>query len=358
MATFAGSGDAAPWTASRAASRTASQSRPSTSTSTGATSTATAAAAATASEALGRCFPISIFFHLLTKLDAPIFQFKGMNDFLARIASVKQGPTPESLTPDCVEFRDVSPENSDEIKKKAGQEGQAVGRFFYLADTRLLIITLATDPHEELHRFIYRHIDRQAVTMGLPDELRSVGERKAPGQGKSSGESDSNFFPTSQRSRQDWPSFVIEAGYSQSDNLAREKARWWLRESNYTVNLVLVVRMNLSQRTIWIEKWKGMQPPVYTGPAARSRTALPGPPPPLAPGRDGNRIVITRLPGITDIHPARFNPASYQVARGNLQIDFEDLFDRAAQPPLEADIILNAACLQRFAVSCWKGVHD
>ena len=175
-----------------------------------------------------------------------------MKDFLARIASVGQGPTPKSLTPDCVEFRDVSPENFNKIGKKAGQEGEAVGRFFYFADARLLIITLVTHPHEHLHLFIDCEVAGQARDMGIHKELGSVGTYKALGQAGSSGESDSNFFPELQRSaaRGDWPSVVIEAGYSQTEKAARLRAERWLRQSNYIINLILLVRIELSQRMI------------------------------------------------------------------------------------------------------------
>jgi len=277
---------------------------------------------------------------------------------LAQIASIRQG---SSLTPDCVEFSHVSPESFHEIEREAGQEGQEIGRFFYLADARFLIVTLTTHPHEQLHRFIFTKIVQQAAVMGLPEELASSGEYKAPGGSK--GESDSNFLPRSQRPAPDsWPSVVIEAGYSQTEDSAKAKADWWLRQSNYAVNLVLLIKMEMSQRKIWIEKWKGVSPPVCTGPTTRSRATAPaGPPPagppPRQPGRVGNRIVITRRPGITDTYPQRFDPASYNVARGNLRIEFGDLFCRPAQPPQEADIILDTAFLRRFAVSCWGRVH-
>ena len=70
--------------------------------------------------------------------------------------------------------------------------------------------------------------------MGLEEELCSVRKRKAQGLvGESGGEGDLNFLPGSQRSaaRKDWPSVVIEAGYSQSEESLRVKAGWWLRES-------------------------------------------------------------------------------------------------------------------------------
>jgi hypothetical protein len=194
--------------------------------------------------------------------------------------------------------------------------------------------------------------------MGLREELRSVGKRKAQALvGESSGEGDSSFLPRSQRSaaRSDWPSVVIEAGHSQSEESLRVKAGWWLRESNFDVKVVLLIKMHVAQRRIVIEKWQGVPPIGYQGPVTRSRSYAP-PLPPLEP-RSVQRIDITRAANITDVHPQRFNPASYNVAGGNLQIEFDHLFLRPAQPPREADIVLDVACLQRFAVACWETVH-
>jgi hypothetical protein len=277
-----------------------------------------------------------------------------LKDFLAQIVRIQAS---SRLYPDCVQVRDISTDNFHEIEKRAGQEGRAVGLFFYLADARLLIVTLPTDPHEELHRFIYTEIKGQARDMGLAFEIGSVGTRKAPAAlgGESSGESDSNFFPHLQRSASsgDWPSVVIEAGHSYTYDSLKAKASWWLRESNYTVRLVLLVKMEIRRREIWIEKWKGLPLLGYGGPVTRSRSSLP-----LEPRQISSRVTVSRAAGITDAHPNRFNPASYNIARGNLQIDFEYLFCRPAQAPGEADININMTGLRQFAVNCWRKVHD
>ncbi len=119
------------------------------------------------------------------------------------------------------------------------------------------------------------------------------GRREVPTSDGGACESDSSFVPISRLGPKAWPSFVIEAGYSQTEESLRLKADWWLRKSNYAVKLVLLVKMEVNRQTIWLEKWKGMPPqPDYHGPIIRSRSA----PLPLEPRFEGSRtscIVIS-----------------------------------------------------------------
>ncbi len=282
----------------------------------------------------------------LPRLRPLVFQFQSIADLFACIRLVQHDPTP----PDSVEFRGVFPGEFKEIDTAIQEAGRKF-RLFYLASRKCLIITLIVDAHEQLHRPLHVYIMSQAATMNLPFELVSVGRREIP-TGESS-EADSSFLPTSQRTApNDWPSFVIEAGYSQSEEALKVKANWWLTKSHFAVKLVLLVKMEVNRRTIWMEKWKGMPPPVYHGPMTRSRSA----PPPLEPRCVGSRIIITRAPGITDTHPDRFNSTSYNVARGDLRIEFNDVFLRPPQPPREQDFVFGAAYLQAYAASCWRVV--
>lgn len=128
----------------------------------------------------------------------------------------------------------------------------------------------------------------------LSEDFLYSGRYKAPTQSRGECQGDTSYLPSSQRSAPagDFPSLVIEASHSQSEASLRNKAGWWLRQSNYTVKLVFIAKMELNQRSIWIEKWKGIpQPPAYQALVTRSRASLPLRP--IEPGHAGPRINIT-----------------------------------------------------------------
>ncbi len=113
-------------------------------------------------------------------------------------------------------------------------------RLFYLAELQLLIITIPTAVHESLHAFLYTKFDRQLGELGLvaqwiPKQSSSFSF------GGSSAESDSSGGPRDTRGRgSNWPTLVIESGYSQSWPSLRLKMRWWFGASAGQVSFLLL----------------------------------------------------------------------------------------------------------------------
>lgn len=255
-----------------------------------------------------------------------------------------------NTTGDCLTVRGISWEDFAKIEQERDASGRKF-RLFHFADSKLLIITVPTFPHETLHRRLDDIIFSQALQMGLGDEWQCQGAttfRPTNGAG-AGGEGDSSRRPRSQRPLpRDWPTLVIEAGMSQTLNGLRDKMRWWFRASNHAVKIVLLAKLEQHQQRVILEKWKEVPTnPSRPGPTTRAATALG---PDCAQG-----ITITRAVGITDTDPNRFNPASYVVISGALRLDFVDLFLR--QPAQgEGDIIITVPQLQDYAAWVWRAV--
>ncbi|KAF8742516.1 hypothetical protein AX14_003915 [Amanita brunnescens Koide BX004] len=245
---------------------------------------------------------------------------------------------------DALMIQHVSPQDFFHISSERERQGRKFRLSLYSADTQVLIITIPTRPHEMLHAYLDDDIFIAVIEMGLRDFKRvgstTYSEMDADGQMMSRGEGDSCRVPSSREHAGDFPTLVIEAGYTQSWPSLIDKANWWFKASRYDVKIVLLVKMNQRAGRIDIEKWKGVPVP-QPGATTRSRTQ----PKALQPTRVDS-IRITRVPGT--------NPAVYNVT-GPLQLEFVDLFLRQ---PLdgEHDVVLDIADLQRYANGVWTGV--
>jgi hypothetical protein len=100
-----------------------------------------------------------------------------------------------------------------------------------------------------------------ARSMGLlRQEFCSVGSakytRSLRGNQRTSKEADGCWINLFLRNgATDWPSLVIEAGYSQSMASLRSAARWWISRGQGQVRIVLILGIKVATRTIKIEKW-------------------------------------------------------------------------------------------------------
>ena len=75
-------------------------------------------------------------------------------------------------------------------------------------------------------------------------------------------EGDSAFKPLSIRPREaDWPTIVLEAGWSESLTRLRLDAHFWLEDSGGDVKIVLLFSIGRTARTMIIEKWENRPVP-------------------------------------------------------------------------------------------------
>ena len=73
--------------------------------------------------------------------------------------------------------------------------------------------------------------------------------------GVRSKEVDESIIPST-RSPGQWPSLVIEMGYSESLSHLRIEAAWWLENSQGATRMVIIFRLKRDPNSIWIEVWK------------------------------------------------------------------------------------------------------
>lgn len=217
-----------------------------------------------------------------------------------------------------------------------------------------MFITIPTLEHEVGHSFLSSFIVIHMAYMGMGPE-RWVGHMattqtpEGGGSGDGGEEGDSSWIPLPERDARDWPTLVIESGRSQSLRSLREKMMWWFRDSNHKVQIVLLVKLSMTGRTIIIEKYtEGVAPqgaPV-TGPAraalVSSRAKLRGQLDPIL------RQSVEIVPN------ANTNPVTYSVTRGALSLEFALLRLRPAVPRHgEHDIVFTEDTLQGYAAVVW-----
>jgi hypothetical protein len=219
-----------------------------------------------------------------------------------------------------------------------------------------MIITIPTAEHEGLHRGLDDWLRDDAVSIGLRGEFFSIGsttfmDKDANGNIISEGEGDSCRKPRSMRTNaHHYPTLVIETSWSQTLEKLREKARWWFDKSNGDVKIVLLVKSSLGSNHIRIEKWK-LAPAASRQGATTTRAAA------VMTPQCVYVIEIARAAGIGNAHPNRFDPASYVVTGGPLQLEFIDIFLRQPIPPGERDLILGNTTLQEYAADFWGAMQ-
>jgi len=52
----------------------------------------------------------------------------------------------------------------------------------------------------------------------------------------------------------DWPTLVVEPGYSESLNHVRDDMRWWFSESKHDVKIVILAKFDHRRRCILLER--------------------------------------------------------------------------------------------------------
>ncbi|KAL2753765.1 hypothetical protein ACRALDRAFT_1065025 [Sodiomyces alcalophilus JCM 7366] len=281
-------------------------------------------------------------------LPPPEFPYAGIKDLLEKLSNVEG---------DTVTFRGVSDKDFNQIYSAREKLGRKFRLSLYTSESQLLLISIPTLKHERLHAQLNAHIERLLLKIQLEDELICTGKTDYrqldhAGNRKAQGEGDASRKPISLRPEEDdFPTLVIEAGYTQTWPSLRNKARWWFTASNFDVKIILLIKMSLQSPDIDIEKWKAEK---STRPGMTTRAMAAQAQPVLSPVCV-QTIAITRAPGLSLNDPRRFIPSSYRVTSGLLRLEFEDLFLRDPRPG-EGDLILGTTELQSFAASVWRSL--
>ncbi|RFU30801.1 hypothetical protein B7463_g5544, partial [Scytalidium lignicola] len=279
-------------------------------------------------------------------LQGPIsFSYTGIVDLLNWIDNTAN----DSLT-----IRGVSRTEYKKIYSRSESRG-GFNVSMYIADAKLLIITIPKGGHERVHGLLDDHILVRVVNMNLVYDWDRVGattycRMNNAGNIDTAGEGDSARKPLSQRpGGNDFPTLVIEGGYSQSLASLRAKARWWFTTSNHHVKVVLIAKVYKDNGNIVIELWKEL--PIQRQGAMTTRASVVASMSPQCI----HTINISRANGIVPGHANIYLPGSYNVGNAPLRLLFTDLFLRNPVGT-EGDIILSAANLQQFAAMVWRSI--
>ena len=138
-------------------------------------------------------------------------------------------------------FRPVT--TDDLLKIERARENGKIDRGIRLThyvDWDILILKVPTVKHEAAHGTFSDQLFGEAALMGLRWELFNLGatKYKTPHMSK---EGDSSFKPRSMRPlKTDWPTIVIQSGWSESLTKLRQDARRWLENSGGSVKIVLL----------------------------------------------------------------------------------------------------------------------
>ncbi|KAH0533045.1 hypothetical protein TsFJ059_001662 [Trichoderma semiorbis] len=246
----------------------------------------------------------------------------------------------------------VSPRAFEGIYSAREAEHRKFRCSLYTAETQMLIITIPTLYHEAAHQHLQDEMSFARAAMGLRRDWLYGGsatfKQMAGDTVVTSGEGDSVGGPKSMRpSEDDWPTLVVEVGFSQTLASLRIKAYWWFSASNYEVKIVLLVKLNGPKESILIEQWTAHQPDRHGATMTRAAATLRP--------RCIQSITITRDPTIHDAHPDRLSNSRYVVQGGPLRLAFTGLFLRQPTPgSMEGDMIINDETLREIALATWR----
>ena len=217
----------------------------------------------------------------------------------------------------------------DLLKIERGRERGKIGR-----GVNILILKVPTIEHEVTHRNFCKELVISAAGMGLQREFFALGATVFKTT-RVSKEGDSAYKPLSIRPRKgDWPTIVLESGWSESLTRLRQDAHIWLENSRGDVKIVLLFSISRTARTMIIEKWENR---------------------PVPANRPATRSVASQTP--TQIQAITIDSNSNTVNGAPLTLEFRKIFLRHAVPPLEHDFTFTAQDLSVFATTFWAGVQ-
>lgn len=228
--------------------------------------------------------------------------------------------------------------------------GTHIRRLYYNAESRFGIIKcIPGQEHEAMTGALGQ------LVYGLPLRQQDVCSTRSTmfvSANNSRKQADSSWRPRT-RASDEWPSLVLEVGYSQSMGSLRHNARWWLESRSYIlgsgagyrrVNQVILIKILRPERRIILESWI-----LGTPPRAPRITRNSGSWP-------GLRISTLQQPATTLTTTLNSNTYATTIqGPTSLTILWEALHD-TPHPTGQGDLVLTAYQLQDFADTVWDTV--
>jgi hypothetical protein len=162
-------------------------------------------------------------------------------------------------TPQYLAFTNVSQESLDEIDRIREEKQGWLPRMTILYDGReeILIIKLPAGVlycgvvHEFASMF-----HEKFFRLGVCASLVATGCGRFGRRGGRSKEADVGYKPISRHMVDEWPSFVIEVGVSESLAMLRSDAAFWITKSDGRTRIVIVLSINQRRQQFSIERWE------------------------------------------------------------------------------------------------------
>ncbi len=174
---------------------------------------------------------------------------------LARSKRLVEG----TQTPQYLAFTSVSQESLDEIDRTREERRGWLPRMTILYDGReeILIVKLMVGVmHEGVARGFAKMFDIKSFRLGVDESLLPTGSGRFGRHGGRSKEADIGYKPHSRPMIDDWPSFVIEVGVSESLAMLRKDAAFWITNSDGRTRIVIVLSINRRDWQILVERWE------------------------------------------------------------------------------------------------------
>ncbi|KAG0134918.1 hypothetical protein HOY82DRAFT_480722 [Tuber indicum] len=147
-------------------------------------------------------------------------------------------------------------------------------RFIYESPIESLIIKCMPGSTHEIvsRRFMTKLHDKICAIPGHTEySYDPVGSTRFSVSGKRSKEGDEGLKPADTRPHEeDWPSLMVEVGYSQTLLSLQECAHWWLTESRGQTRMVILIQVGKDPKSIRLERWECL--PDLNWVSTRSRT--------------------------------------------------------------------------------------
>ncbi|CAM6088728.1 unnamed protein product [Calypogeia fissa] len=260
----------------------------------------------------------------------PTLDYKGTADFEGVVTGYSKRLEEDFTTDQYIVFRSVSDQDLIEIDGLDSLEGRIRLTYDGVKD-KLIVKLLPAGPHERGLWLSYQFFG--ILTREQRMELHITGATRitswSSGGQQRAQEADASFKPCS-RSTQ-WPTIVFEIGYSQSLSSLQRQAHNWLIDSEDQVNIVILLDIDMTHRTIMIQQWRRQE---ITGLRASLWSA------------------INRVPGMMQVMMQEIVIDSNLVVHGgSLLLDFKLIFERDPQATENAVLEIDEIALCHVATS-------
>jgi hypothetical protein len=293
-----------------------------------------------------------------------IHPYIGIRDLRKRVKSLSTAMMAHRTSQKFLVFDGVTIDDLAQIDSERASIGRHTRMSHYVDGNLLIIKVMPSLEHELAHGNLGDRIKNALIRMGIEeDDFGRVGSTRysVP---RSSKEGDTAYKPITRKYKIDWPTIVLESGFSEPLSDLRKDAEWWLRNSGGDVKIVILISIEPSDKTLLVEKWC-----LAPDPGSRLATRAHPNPNPLVPTRMQELKITQNLkPQQVSIQPnaATVQPnavtvqpgtvAAYDVVGAPLVFEFENLLLRTPAPPAQ-DVVFTAELLAKWANGYWESMN-